>query len=81
MGSDQGYDNEQPVHTVRLSRPFYLGIFPVTQGQWRTVMSRNPSRFQEDNLPVTQVSWHDAIAFCNALSKREGLQPCYALAR
>src|SRR5262245_3615379 len=42
MGSKRGSDDEKPVHTVRLSRPFYLGIYPVTQRQWEAVMGSNP---------------------------------------
>ena len=64
--------DEQPQHPVRISKPFYLGIHEVTQGQYRAVMGDNPSRFKgSDDLPVERVSWLDAVEFCNKLSVRE----------
>jgi formylglycine-generating enzyme required for sulfatase activity len=62
------YDDEKPVHTVRLSG-FWLGRFVVTQAQWRTVMGGNPSRFRKgDAYPVEQVSWNDAKGFIARLN-------------
>jgi formylglycine-generating enzyme required for sulfatase activity len=82
MGSLQDEDSalakELPKHRVRITRPFYLGVTEVTQGQYRAVTGQSPGRFIEsDNLPVEQVSWLDAVSFCNALSLREGLPPFY----
>jgi len=71
---------EKPRHRVRISRAFYLGAHEVTQGQYRAVMGENPSHFQgSDILPVEQVSWFDAVRFCNALSARERREPCYRI--
>ena len=51
----------------------------VTQELYESVMGENPSEFKgEKNLPVEQVSWVDAVAFCNKLSVKEGLKPCYS---
>ncbi len=72
-----GRQEDETQHTVILTRPFYLGRMPVTQRQWQAVMGKNPSRFSGDDLPVEQVSWDDACAFCRKLSKREGR--CYRL--
>jgi formylglycine-generating enzyme required for sulfatase activity len=71
-------DDEKPQHRVRITRPFYLGATEVTQGQYWAVTGESPSSFGgADDLPVEEVSHHDAIAFCNTLSQREGLEPYY----
>jgi formylglycine-generating enzyme required for sulfatase activity len=75
MGSDdsEAYNNERPAHTVRITQPFYLGKYEVTQGQWQAVMGSNPSRFTGDpNRPVEQVSWEDVQEFIRRLNAREG---------
>jgi uncharacterized protein (TIGR02996 family) len=67
-------DDEGPVHEVAISRPFYLGVHPVTQEQYQRVMGTNLSHFQSipgENtklFPVEIVSWEDAVAFCEKLS-------------
>jgi len=66
------FDNEQPQHSVEITRPFYLGAHQVTQGQYQAVMGNNPSHFKGSGyLPVEKVSWLDAVEFCNKLSERE----------
>lgn len=73
MGSNGGVSDENPVHTVRLSKPFYLGKYEVMQGQWQAVMGNNPSYFKGDpNLPVEQVSWDDVQEFIRKLNAKEG---------
>jgi formylglycine-generating enzyme required for sulfatase activity len=71
MGSDDEYDNGQPVHLVTLSRGYGLGKYPVTQKEYESVMGSNPSIFKDSNLPVHQVSWNDAVQFCQKLTARE----------
>jgi len=67
-----GYYDEKPVHQVTLS-DFYLGKYPVTQGQWKAVMGNNPSRFNKgDNYPVEQVSWEDVQKFIKQLNRNTG---------
>lgn len=66
------HENEEPVHHVTISKPFYLGIYPVTQREWKAVMKENPSKFKGDNLPVEQVSMNDVKTFINNLNKKEG---------
>ncbi len=71
MGSTTGESDEKPVHWVRISQPFYLGKYEVTQAQWKTVMgSDNPSFFKGDNLPVDTVSWDDCQVFIRKLNAR-----------
>ena len=77
MGSNDGEDGEKPVHTVTVD-DFYIGKYEVTQKEWKEVMGNNPSYFKGDNSPVEEVSWYDAVEFCNKLSKKEGLTPCYS---
>jgi formylglycine-generating enzyme required for sulfatase activity len=68
-----GYDDEKPPHQVRISTPFYLGNYEVTQGQWQAVMGQNPSQFKGDALlPVENVSWKDVQEFLRRLNAREG---------
>jgi formylglycine-generating enzyme required for sulfatase activity len=73
-----GYDREKPVHKVTISRPFLMSRLEVTQELYESVMGSNPSHFKGAKLPVEKVSWNDAVEFCNALSRKEGLKPCYS---
>ena len=85
MGSPEGESgrssDEGPVHKVTISRDFYMGVTEVIQGQWRDVMGTNPSNFSGcgDDCPAEQMSWFDAVNFCNRLSEREGLRPAYRI--
>lgn len=76
MGGD-GCSDEKPLHKVSLSS-FYISRYETTQAEWNYVMGNNPSEFKKDSLPVENVSWFDAIKFCNKLSDLEGLQKCYS---
>ena len=58
-------------HPVILTKGFYLGKYEVTQEQYKKVMGNNPSQFKGDKLPVEMVSWNDAVAFCEELTKKE----------
>ena len=71
-------DDEAPRHNVTLSS-FSIGTTEVTQAQYQKVMGSNPSSFRGDNRPVEQVSWFDAVAFCNKLSEREKKSPVYTI--
>ncbi len=71
MGSDE-HDSEKPVHKVTINKPFYLGTYPVTQREWKSVMDDNPSNFKGDDLPVESVSWNDIQEFIRKLNDKEG---------
>jgi formylglycine-generating enzyme required for sulfatase activity len=88
MGSPEGegYDSEKPQHQVTVP-PFFMSKFQITQAQWRAIASRtdlkverdldpNPAYFKDredsDRRPVEQVSWYDAVEFCQRLSKQTG---------
>ncbi len=66
-------------HEVTISKPFYMGKYEVTQAEWKSVMRSNPSYHEGDDLPVEQVSWYDALEYCNKRSKNEGLPPVYKI--
>jgi formylglycine-generating enzyme required for sulfatase activity len=64
--------NEGPQHEVTISKPFYMGVFEVTQEQYEQIMGQNPSTFKGAKNPVENVSWNDAVKFCRKLSARTG---------
>jgi len=65
--------DEHPRHKVQLTSRFLMAATEVTQSQYKAVMGESPSYFKEENSPVEQVSWNDAVGFCKALSKRDGV--------
>ena len=69
-------NRERPTRQVTMNG-FYMGRYEVTQKQYEEVMKTNPSQTKGDSLPVTNVSWFDAVEFCNALSVKEGFTPAY----
>jgi len=73
MGDSGGTADEKPVHRVQISKGFWMGQTEVTQAEYQKVTDTNPSGFKNgDNRPVEQVSWDDAMAFCQKLSANEG---------
>jgi sulfatase modifying factor 1 len=86
MGSaeedEQAYSGEKPQHLVTVSS-FAVGRYPVTSQLYRAIVQDAPRRAEADKddrlLPITRVSWFDAVAFCNTLSERQGLMPCYRI--
>lgn len=78
-GEYSGESDEKPVHSVTISKAFYMSKYEVTQKQYQAVMGTNPSNFKGENLPVEMVTWYNAVAFCNALSQLEGRTPCYTI--
>ncbi len=80
MGSGIAPPNaEEREHQVMITRHFAIRAFEVTQAEWIEVMGTDPAYFGEcgDSCPVEQVSFWDALAFLNAMSERDGLEPCY----
>ena len=76
MGSPESDDDaasvSRPQHKVRITKPFYLGVYEVTQAEYEKVMGENPSKFKGATNPVERVSWDDAVEFCKRLSTKEG---------
>lgn len=67
-------------HQVTLTRDYEIAATEVTQGQFSALMGYNPSAFSGcgDHCPVERARWHHAAAYCNALSQKNGLAPCYS---
>ena len=89
--SEDGHLRSEQQHIARITRPFYLALTEVTQSEYEAVMESNPSSFSRSRAeaqvargvagqqPVENVSWYDAIEFCNAMSEKDGLKPYYEL--
>ena len=72
MGSPQteeGRSVYETQHCVRLTNGFWMGKYPVTQRQWKSVMGRCQSHFKGDDLPVESVSWNDIQAFIKKVNE------------
>lgn len=81
MGSpeDEAWRSEDETqHTVTVS-DFYMSIYELTQAEYQEIMGENPSTFSGEGFPVENVSWLDAIRYCNARSEKEGLTPAYSI--
>jgi sulfatase modifying factor 1 len=95
MGSPEqeaGRRSDEARHKVRLSKPFYIGAYEVTQDEYRQVMVASPSWFassgggasrtegkETKRFPIEHVTWFDALAFCNRLSQLDRFEPYYRL--
>lgn len=77
MGDDQGEVGESPARQIRLTRSFYIGRTEVTRENYASGRNLPPPPAANAHLPMTKVSWRDAIGFCNVLSGLEGLSPYY----
>lgn len=80
MGARDGNPDEQPVHRVRITKPFEISKYEVTQAQWENVIrdahmkpevQTNFSHFQGLNLPVESVTWDDVQVFIKRLNTRD----------
>lgn len=69
---------DETQHMVTVS-DFYMSQYELTQAEYEEIMGVNPSHFSGENLPVENVSWLDAVAYCNARSEQEGLSPVYTI--
>jgi formylglycine-generating enzyme required for sulfatase activity len=82
-------DSYEEQHEVTLTEGFYMSIFPITQEEWLEVMPTNPSSqptgtanpytARKMEFPVDNVSWLNAILYCNKRSIKEGISPAYTI--
>ncbi len=82
MGSPAGEElrrENETLHELTLTRPFMIQTTEVTQEQFEAVLGVNPSLFPEcgASCAVDNLSWADAVGYCNALSRAEGIEECY----
>ncbi|MDR0561856.1 MAG: formylglycine-generating enzyme family protein [Spirochaetaceae bacterium] len=76
--SEVSRDRDEVPHQAVVGA-FYMGKYEITQAEYETIMGVNPSYFKGPNLPVEQVSWFDAVVYCNRRSQQEGLTPVYTI--
>jgi formylglycine-generating enzyme required for sulfatase activity len=74
---ERGRDDDETPHAVTITRGYFLAEYEVTQALWVDVMGVNPGDTTCASCPVTQISFEDALVFCDLLSARDGLTPCY----
>jgi formylglycine-generating enzyme required for sulfatase activity len=77
MGDPYGNEDNKQLHRVTLST-FYIGKYEITNKQYEDVMLNKLYEPDKNHYPVGDVTWFDAIAFCNRLSIIEALKPCYS---
>nr|WP_290601757.1 bifunctional serine/threonine-protein kinase/formylglycine-generating enzyme family protein [Anabaena sp. AL93] len=75
MGSPENeaerISSQSPQHQVTVPS-FFMGKYQLTQAQYQAIMGNNPSYFKDNNRPVENVSWDDAVTFCQKLSQKTG---------
>jgi formylglycine-generating enzyme required for sulfatase activity len=69
-GDGECYDDERPVHEVKISNGFWMGQTEVTQAAWEHVMGNNPSRVKRLDLPIQAIGWNDARTYCQTAGMR-----------
>ncbi len=79
--SEQGHEPDEHQHPIQIDNPFWMSVYEITQSEYDAVMGQSPSYFRQsgigaefllspltDQLPVEQVSWHQAVDFCRKLN-------------
>ncbi|MDE6832925.1 MAG: SUMF1/EgtB/PvdO family nonheme iron enzyme [Ruminococcus sp.] len=81
MGSPESEperSSDEVQHNVTVG-DFYISKTEISQKDYQEIMGTNPSDTKGDDLPVTNITWYDAIQYCNKLSQKEGFTPCYTV--
>lgn len=69
---------DETPHEVEVN-DFYIGRYEVTQKEYEGTLGKNPSNFKGDKLPVENITWLEAVTYCNARSEAEDLTPAYTI--
>lgn len=77
-GDEAWRGNDETQHAVTVS-DFYMAPYEVSQKEYEAVMESNPSNFSGPDLPVENMTWLEAVSFCNAYSEEKGLTPVYSI--
>jgi formylglycine-generating enzyme required for sulfatase activity len=81
MGSlplEVGHDDDETQHEVTLTGSFWLGVYEVSQVEFYSFLGYDPSVHDCADCPVTDITWHEAAKFANAVSDAAGLDRCYS---
>lgn len=78
MGNYGKFKDEKPSHMASVS-DFMIGRYEVKNREWQETWAPIAVEFSDPELPVQNVTWLDAVKFCNKLSERAGLTPCYTI--
>jgi formylglycine-generating enzyme required for sulfatase activity len=84
MGSMDGYSDEQPVHSVNITKSFHMGKYAVTFEEYDLfcedtgILKLDDRGWGRGTQPIIHVDFYDVTAYCNWLSEQEGLLPCYS---
>ncbi len=77
--SEPGRDLDEPMHMMVLGREVIVSDHEVTQAEYEAVVGSNPSHFRGTDLPVENVTWMDAVLYCNLRSSQESLTAAYTI--
>lgn len=72
-------DDQERTREFEITRPFYFGVYEIRRKEYAKFDSSIKSTTSDEDLPITDISWIDAVKFCNWLSQAEGLEPVYAI--
>jgi formylglycine-generating enzyme required for sulfatase activity len=71
--------SDETQHQVTLTKPLYVSACEVTQSEWQAMMGWNESSVRGARKPVEQVTWYDAVSYCNKRSTADGYTPAYTI--
>lgn len=72
-------DDRQRVREFEITRPFYFGVHEIRRKEYAQYDTSLKTTSTDEDLPITDISWLDAVKFCNWLSESEGLNPAYSI--